>query len=233
MNRLVGHVVGLWRYPIKSLAGESMEELRFDRRGVALDRLWALVNGEGEIASGKTTRRFRKVRGLLRHTALLEDGVPVIALANGRSAPVGSPEAQALLREIAGPGWSIQREGTVPHFDAGAVHIVTTTTLATLSAAARAPVAVERLRPNVLLDVSEDGFAEDAWAGRMLRLGEVELRICCRVERCVMVNHAQSALPARRDVLKTIGRINGAHAGVYAEVLRPGSVRLGTAATML
>jgi uncharacterized protein YcbX len=233
MNRRVGHVAGLWRYPIKSLAGEPMEALSFDRRGVELDRLWALADSQGAVASGKTTRRFRKVPGLLCHSGRMQDGVPVIALADGRSARVGTAEAQALVREIAGPEWSIQREGAVPHFDAGAVHIVTTATLATVSAAAHQPVVVERLRPNILIDTGEDGFPEDAWTARALRVGDVELRVLDRTERCVMVNHAQSALPARRDVLKTVGRVNGAYAGVYAEVLRPGIIRLGAAVTML
>src|SRR5581483_916458 len=201
-----GQVVGLWRYPVKSLAGESRQALRFDRRGVEFDRLWALVDREGRIASGKPTRRFRKVPGLLRHASRLEGQVPVITLADGRAARVDTIEARDMVHEIAGPGWSIERESTIPHFDVAAVHIVTTSTLATLSAAAQAPVTVERLRPNILLETSELGFPEDAWIGATLRVGGIALRVVGRVERCVMVNHAQARLPARRDVLKTIGR---------------------------
>lgn len=61
----IGRVAGLWRYPVKSLDGEQLEQVAIDRRGVERDRLWALVDGEGKIASGKPTRRFRKVPGLL------------------------------------------------------------------------------------------------------------------------------------------------------------------------
>jgi uncharacterized protein YcbX len=83
---------------------------------------------------------------------------------------------------------------------------------------------VERFRPNILLKTSAAGFPEQA---HDLRLGEVELRVVRRAQRCVMVNHARPTLPARSDVLKTIGRANQAFAGVYAEVVTPGTVRLG------
>lgn len=131
---IAGRVSGLWRYPIKSVDGESLDALRFDRRGVERDREWALVDAEGGIASGKPTTRFRKVPGLLCHARRLNGEVPVIVLADGPRAPVDSAEAGRLVEEIAGPGWSLQREDAVPHFDAGAVHLVTSATLETLNA---------------------------------------------------------------------------------------------------
>jgi MOSC domain-containing protein len=223
----VGRVGGLWRYPIKSLDGEQLDALTFDRRGVERDREWALVDAEGGIASGKRTRRFRKVPGLLRHAGRLNGGVPVIALEDGRTAPVDSEEAARLVEEIAGSGWSLRREQAVPHFDAGAVHLVTSATLATINAAARWPVSVERLRPNVLIELDGEGFPEDAWLERTLELGSARLRVTKRVVRCVMLNHRRPGLRARRDVLKLVGKLNHACAGVYADVIEPGEVRVG------
>ncbi len=223
----VGRVGGLWRYPIKSLDGEQLDALTFDRRGVERDREWALVDAEGGIASGKRTRRFRKVPGLLRHAGRLNGGVPVIALEDGRTAPVDSDEAARLVEEIAGSGWSLRREQAVPHFDAGAVHLITSATLATLNAAARWPVSVERLRPNVLIELDGEGFPEDEWLERTLELGGARLRVTKRVVRCVMLNHRRPGLRARRDVLKLVGKLNHACAGVYADVIEPGEVRVG------
>jgi uncharacterized protein YcbX len=65
-------------------------------------------------------------------------------------------------------------------------------------------------------------FPEDEWLGRTILLGAVELRILDRTERCAMVGHAQSSLEAHPTLLKTIGRINHACAGVYAEATVPG-----------
>jgi uncharacterized protein YcbX len=223
-------VAALWRYPVKSLAGESCDALELDARGVVHDRAWAFVDAQGGIASGKSTRRFRKVPGLLRHRGRLDGEAPLIELADGRIARPGTAAGDALLAAIVPPGWSLQRERTTPHFDAGPVHLVTSASLAALSEAAGEPVALERLRPNLLIDGSmARGFPEDAWAGRTLTVGDVELRVSGRTERCVMVGHAQRELDARPRLLQAIGRANGACAGVYADVVTPGRIRAGDA----
>jgi uncharacterized protein YcbX len=76
-----------------------------------------------------------------------------------------------------------------------------------------------------LLDTDHSApFPEDTWLGRTLHVGPVKLRVVERTVRCVMVGHAQAQLEARAKLLKTIGRVNEACAGVYAEVLEPGTV---------
>ncbi|MBV9363929.1 MAG: MOSC domain-containing protein, partial [Solirubrobacterales bacterium] len=174
--------------PVKSLAGERLGAVRVNPRGLEGDRLWALVDADGAIAAGKTTRRFRKVGGLLHHRSHLEHGQPVITLADGRAARADDPGLAGLVAAITPSGWSLRRENSTPYFDAAAVHVTTTTTLAALSQAIGEPVRVQRLRPNLLLDVQSSGrFLEDEWLGRTLRVGTVELRIVDRCERCVMV----------------------------------------------
>ena len=221
-------VVGLWRYPVKSLAGEERDALDLDARGVEYDRAWAFVDPEGGIASGKTTRRFRKVPGLLRHRGRLDGDGPLVELADGRVARPGTDEGDALLASIVPPGWTLQPERATPHFDAGAIHLVTTATLATIGAALGEPVPPARLRPNLLIDAGDaDGWPEDGWIGRTLAIGEVELRVTTRTERCVMVGHAQRELPRRPRLLQTVGRLNDVCAGVYADVVTPGRMRAG------
>jgi uncharacterized protein len=224
----------LWRYPVKSLAGERLATVHVDERGLEGDRLWALVDPDGGIASGKTTRRFRKVPGLLRHRSRLDGDRPVVTLADGRAARAGTPELDELVAEIASSsGWTLQRERGTPHQDAGSVHIVTTATLATLSDLTGEQVPVQRLRPNLLLEFNDDApFPEDQWLGRKLHVGSVGLRVVARCERCVMVGHAQAGLEARPALLKTIGRANEAYAGVYAEVVEPGQLNEDDTATL-
>lgn len=166
----------------------------------------------------------------MRHRSRLSGELPVLELADGRTARADQPEMAKLVEEIAGPGWSLRRENDVPFFDAGAVHLVTTATLATLSGAARWPVSAQRLRPNVLIRIDATGFPEEEWIGRAVKLGSVELLVVSRVERCVMVNHERRTLRYRSDVLKAIGRVNDACAGVYAGVITPGVVRVGDSA---
>jgi uncharacterized protein len=223
----------LWRYPVKSLAGERLHRVTANRRGLDGDRLWALVDPDGGIASGKTTRRFRRVPGLLHHRSHLDGGEPVVTLADGRSARAGSAELDALVAEIAPPGWSLQREDRTPHLDAGPVHLITTATLSSLSEAAGETIPVERLRPNLLLEVDHTApFPEDEWLGRTMLIGGVELRILDRTARCAMVGHAQSVLEGHPTLLKIIGRINRACAGVYAEATIPGVLNEGDIARL-
>lgn len=214
-------VGGLWRYPVKSLGGEPVAEVELDERGIVDDRRWALLDPEGGIASGKTTRRFRRVPGLLLHSAFLDGGgTPVVRLADGRElAP-----SDELAEELAGPGWRFGVESAVSHFDVGPVHVVTTATLRSLAEAAGHPVEPERLRPGILVEGEE---REEAWLGRRLRVGEVELEVTERAERCVMVGLEQRELVKRPRLLKTIGAWNDLDAGVYADVRSPGRIRVG------
>ena len=66
----------LWRYPVKSMLGESRDSLELNSRGVAGDRLHAVRDSEGKLGSGKDTRRFRHIEGLFprdRWLTLFED----------------------------------------------------------------------------------------------------------------------------------------------------------------
>lgn len=221
-------VVDLWRYPVKSLRGERADSLRLDRRGAVGDRVWALVDPEGKLASGKPSRRFRRVRGLMQHAARYDGDVPVLLPAGGGEVRGDAAEVTEVVAEMAGPEWRLARENSTPHHDAAGIHVVTTATLRAWAALVGEPVEPERLRPNVLLDLPGDAFAEDAWVGRTLTLGDARLRLVERTERCVMTTHAQTAMPYRPEVLKSLGRHNDACAGIYAEVLTPGAlVHLG------
>ena len=234
MDEHAGTVAALWRYPVKSLRGERLEALPLEPRGPVGDRLWALVDEDGKIASGKDSRRFRRVPDLLRHASRCDHGVPVLELADGRAVRADEPALAAAVAALAGPGWRLARERSVRHHDAAPVHVVTTATLAALTRPTGGVVEPDRLRPNILLDAgAEPGFPEDGWIGRRLAVGDAVLRIVERTERCVMTTHAQAGLPHRPRVLKGIGRANEACAGVYAEVLTPGTVRAGDAARLL
>jgi uncharacterized protein YcbX len=158
----------------------------------------------------------------------------VIELADGRVAHPGTAAGDALLAAIVPPGWTLRPERATPHFDAGAVHLVTTATLAALAEGLGEPIATERMRPNLLIDAgAADGLLEDGWLGRTLAIGEVTLRIVGRTERCVMVGHAQPGLPRHPRLLQAVGRVNDACAGVYADVVTPGRIRAGDPVTLL
>lgn len=133
-------------------------------------------------------------------------------------------------------------EGT-SFVDVGILHVLTTSSLAALaSAAPDADLDVRRFRPSIVFDTGDaGGFAENDWAGRAVRVGDVELVLGEPTPRCVMTTVAQAGLDQDKDILQAIARDNrltnelGSYAclGCYATVTRPGTIRVGDEITAL
>lgn len=225
----VGSVVELRRYPVKSLVGEVLTSADVDDRGVAGDRLWSVTDPDGKFGSGKSTRRFRRMPGLMELSASYDgDLVPVIVFPDGRRLSGDDPAVHDALSDHVGRPVQLRPEGEVTHFDEGPLHLVTTASMAALAREHGADVSPARMRSNLLIDVpGADGFVEDGWIGRRLAIGpELVVSIREPMVRCVMVDHPQIDLPPAPGVLDTIGRANGAALGVVVDVVTPGVVTL-------
>ena len=125
----VGHVAALHRYPVKSLTGETLARADVDCRGLAGDRLWAVRDPDGKLGSGKSSRRFRRMDGLLALRATYDGQVPVVEWPDGRRLRGDDPAVDDALSAHVGRPVSLGREADVPHFDDGPVHLVTTATV--------------------------------------------------------------------------------------------------------
>lgn len=193
---------------------------------------------DGTIVRTDDSKASRVLSEALGHESTLETVAP--------PAPVleelwldGSPDGRAVTDEVFAKG---SPAGTF--FDFGAVHLVTTSTLARLSELApESRFDPRRFRPNLLVATEgESGFVENAWIGRNLAIGDgVRLEVTDPCGRCVMTTLAQEDLPADPAVLRTAARHNrvvgGGHrgadgvypasVGVYARVLAGGVVRRG------
>lgn len=114
-------------------------------------------------------------------------------------------------------------------FDLAFLHILSTSTIDALRAAYPAGrFEARRFRPNILVDAGTEAFAENAWIGKTIAVGdEVRLAITGPCPRCVMTTLAQADLPKDPGILRTAVQQNGANVGVYAEVLQGGWVRQG------
>lgn len=226
----VATVQQLWRYPVKSLVGEELAAAEVDRRGLRGDRSWALHDADGRIGSGKSTRRFRRMDGLLMLRAAYDGDVPVLRLPDGRVLRGAGPATDAALSAYVGRPVSLAPEGEVPHHDDGPVHLVTTSGLRAVADAHGAAVDVRHFRPNVVLDTGEEaGFPEDGWLGRTLEVGDALLEVVAPMPRCVMVTMAQVGLDGDAGLLGTVTDRHGMDFGVLAEVRRPGRLGIGDA----
>jgi uncharacterized protein YcbX len=226
----VGRVVALYRFPVKSLRGEHLEALRVETRGVEGDRLYALRNPEGKLGSGKSTRRFRRMDGLLDLQAAYEGGTPVVTFPDGRVVAGDDPTIHDQVSAHVGQPVTLTREDAISHFDDSPLHLITTAGLRTLGLAAGD---AQRFRPNVVIDVPGYGFVEDSWIGRELVLGDVRLRITEGAVRCVMIGMAQEDLPEQPELLRRVGNMHDTCFGVYATVVSPGDLTVGMVARLV
>lgn len=231
---MVGRVAELWRYPVKSLVGERLPAVPIEERGIAADRLWSVRDTDGKFGSGKSTRRFRRMDGLLELSASLDGDVPAIVFPDGRrlrgdDAAIGETLSAHVGRQV-----TLGREETVSHFDEGPLHLVTSSSLLELARVFGRSVDPRRLRPNIVLDTGDEpALVEDGWIGRQLTIGEVVVSIRTGMTRCVMVDLPQVDLAHADGLLKAIGARSDARLGVVVDVVRPGVVREGDPAALV
>jgi uncharacterized protein YcbX len=229
----LGRVAAVYRFPVKSLRGELLEEIEVEVRGLAGDRLWSVRDPDGKLGSGKSTRRFRRMDGLLELTARYDRDVPVVGFPDGTLLRGDDPQVHAALSDHVGRPVTLEREAEVSHFDEGPVHLVTTASLRTLAREHGTAVDERRTRANVVLDHDAPGFPEHAWVGRRIRLGgTVVLRVLDEMPRCVMVTMAQDDLGSDPTLLRDITEHAHGALGVVCAVERPGTLRRGDLATL-
>ncbi|HEX5265371.1 MAG TPA: MOSC domain-containing protein [Acidimicrobiales bacterium] len=215
-------------YPVKSLRGRWSGHVRITDLGVEHDRSYAVYGQDGKIASGKTTRRFRRMPHLLDLQAWAEEGAVYVGLLNAWTFPATDPAAWKAVSEVVGEPIEIRREAGVAHKDVAPLHLMTTASLRW--AAALRPGfddAAARFRPNVVIGVEGTDRTEDDWVGRRLQVGACVFRVTQRVERCVMPTLAQDGLPFLPGLLAALTTESDACLGVYAEVEVPGDISLG------
>ncbi|MGH3444537.1 MAG: MOSC domain-containing protein [Nocardioidaceae bacterium] len=220
-------VSAIRRYPVKSMGGQSLESVTVDPRGLAGDRWYAVVDGDGRLASGKSSRRFRRRDAVFDFRAAHE-GDRVQVSRGGDRWLVGDPLLDRVLSEAMGTPVRVAAEDGVPHQDAGAVSLVGSASLDWCRTHLGVDADPRRLRVNLVIDTAEP-FVEESWVDTSVTAGGAALRIVERIERCRMVDLAQDGVTTGAAFLKALGGERELCLGVYADVERPGSVSVGDA----
>jgi uncharacterized protein len=126
-------------------------------------------------------------------------------------------------------------------FDFAPLHLFTTSALERIAELSpRGAVELERYRPNVVIRTTVPGFTENDWVGRDLRIGsDLVVRVMARTPRCAIPTLEHGDLPRDVAALRVLAAHNRVSpldgvgpqpcAGVYAQVLRPGRIRVGDA----
>jgi uncharacterized protein YcbX len=207
--RVALHVAGLWRYPVKSLAGQALSTAMLGPGGVAGDRVVRVRGPEGV----RTSRRQYRLLGL--RGTLDPEGRPLI---NGR--PWDSPEALALVKGAAGADAWLEAREELDRFD------ILPLLVATDGAVEAFGRDIRRLRPNILIGGVE-GLSERDWPGAELHIGDAIVRLDSLRGRCHMTTVDPDTLEIDPEVLRDIVRRFGNRLALNAEVVRAGSIDLG------
>ncbi|HEY3837763.1 MAG TPA: MOSC N-terminal beta barrel domain-containing protein [Bryobacteraceae bacterium] len=265
-------VDSIWRYPVKSMAGETISTAMVTPRGLLGDRAYALIDSATNRAATVRTWGASLLNYRPRYIGepQLGDTLPAVQITvpNGRTFSTTDPEFHhhlsvafgrtLTLATIAPAGLLVEfPQGTlggalsntteVPlagaappgtFFDYACVHLIATATLGHLQAVyPEGGFDVRRFRPNMVVRSNGAAYIENSWAGRTLAIGdEVVLRVSIPCPRCVNTTLPQGDLPHDAGILRTIAQHNRLDlgdfgrlpcAGVYADVVKCGTVHLG------
>ena len=219
------NVVAIRRYPVKAMAGESLDAVVVDDRGLEGDRWFAVVDEDGRLATGKDSRWFRRRDEVFDFRAsTTADGVRIEG--RGGAWLAGDPVLDDALSGHMGARVRVTPEGDLSHQDGAPVSVVGTASLDWCRSHQGVDADVRRLRTNLVVETTEP-FIEERWTGRQIRVGGVELAVIERTERCRMIDIAQDGLAPEPGWLKALGRERELCLGVYAEVRSTGRVGLG------
>jgi len=226
---VVGRVVGLWRYPVKSMGPEALVEAQISWHGIAGDRRWAFVR-DGAMGGGFPWLTLRERRDMNRyHPSFLDPDRPdasptVVQTPSGAHLDVADPALAEELFPAGARAVKLSRGA----FDTFPLSLITTQSIARLGETVGMPLDVQRFRPNILVEATEDTpFGEDVWVGRVLRLGSVRMRVDKRDERCVIITIDPGSAETNPAILRAVAQERQGCLGVYGSTVAPGRIAIG------
>jgi uncharacterized protein YcbX len=255
----VAAVESLWRYPVKSMAGEEVAEAFVGYSGVYGDRCYAFrdaaarkgfpyLNANAQQSMLLYRPRFRHPERAAAPPNLAEAQAiaPGVTHANpepgdlaldvltpgGKVLAVDDPE----LLEMLGEGLRGEHRLALVRSDRALtdcrpVSLVSLQTVRQIEGEVGFPLDKRRFRANVYLDLSaNEGFVEDGWVGRRLRIGSrAVVAVLERDPRCKMISLDPETGGHDPEVLRKVAQAHEAFAGVYCAVLSEGLVKKGDA----
>lgn len=235
MRVKVGEIAALFRYPVKSMNGESLDLAELGWHGLTGDRRLALrrMNDRGGfpwLSAGKLPELILFTP--LRCGGRDSGGLPThVRTPEGDELEVFSEElALEVGRRHGSPVQMMHLKHGI--FDEASVSVMASATVDEIGRLTAREPDVRRFRPNILVSsVRSVPFAEDEWVGGVLTFGDTSeaaaISVTMRDERCSMVSLDPDTARADADVLKAIVRVRDNKAGVYGAVTRPGDLAVG------
>ena len=231
----IGHVEALFRYPVKSMAGEPLDIAQIGWHGLEGDRRLAFRRlddrgGFPWLTAGKlpTLVLFAPHRG--------EDGAQAdlpthVRTPDGEDMPLfGDQLAAEVGRRYGASVQMMQLDHGI--FDEANISVIASDTVCEISRLAGLPPDVRRFRPNIVVRLLQPvPFQEDEWVGSVLSFGEGDnapaVTVTMRDVRCSMVNLDPDTASSAPEVLKAVVCAHQNTAGIYGAVTRIGRLAVG------
>ncbi|HEY3600422.1 MAG TPA: MOSC domain-containing protein [Chthoniobacterales bacterium] len=254
---IIGTVDSLWRYPVKSMRGESLDEMFAGYGGVFGDRLFAFTSSASPKGfpwfTGRDQRQMLRYRPRFRYPAKAarpsnqSEAEALSAMPNptspnpadlmvdvetpdGKTFAIDDPALIDTLRE----GLEVKHQLTLLRSnramaDCRPLSIFSIQTAKRLGADLGILVDKRRFRANVYLDLARgDGFAENDLVGKSLRIGaKVAVSVTDRDPRCMMITLDPETAEKTPSILKQIAQAHEGMAGIYGVILVEGMIRKG------
>jgi uncharacterized protein YcbX len=210
-------VAEIWRYPVKSLAGERLEHADVREDGISGDRRVLVYNEQtGRLITSRTHPRLLGLRATLD-----SNGEPLI---NGH--PWNDPESAHAIRSAAGPHARLIRWEGMERYDVLPLLVATDGALEAFGYDRR------RLRPNLVIG-GVQGLAEREWPGQRARIGEVIVEFAQLRARCVMTTYDPDTQEQNHRVLRDIVRKFGGTLALDTAVVKTGRISVGDTVELL
>jgi MOSC domain-containing protein len=260
---IIGKVESLWRYPVKSMRGEELDEVFAGYAGVYGDRLFAFKSSANQrgfpFLTGRDKRQMIRYRARFRYPEKAARPInlgqaeklspninPISANAAELMIDVETPDGKmfaiddpALIDNLR-TGIDAKHELTLLRSDKAItdcrpLSIFGVQTATRLEEETGVAVDKRRFRANIYLDLTRsDGFAEDGLVGRSLRIGsKAVVSILQRDGRCMMITLDPDTAEKEPAILKKVARAHDGMAGVYGAVLVEGMVHKGDSIELL
>ena len=200
----------IWRYPVKTMAGEQLQRVAIGPLGVAGDRVVHVEDARGRIVTSRSHPR------LLGHKGSL-DAHGDVQVDHRRW---DSPDVAADVEDIAGPGARLVRYDGAERFDVLPLLVATDGAIAAFGHDHR------RLRPNIVIGGVE-GLAEREWPGACLRIGQVLIGVQDLRLRCIMTSYDPDTLVQDKAITRGIYQRFEGKLALNCFVIEGGEIAVG------
>lgn len=229
----IGQIEAIFRYPVKSMAGESLEATHLGWHGIEGDRRLAFRRVEDRSSFPWLTAG--KLPDLVLFTPHRQDATQElpshVRTPDGQSlSAFGEDLAKEVGRRYGAPVEMMQMKHGI--FDDATISVIAGDTIYEISRLAGHTPDVRRFRPNVLVRLLQPApFQEDGWLGGVLQFGESDdapaIAVTMRDIRCAMINIDPDSAALAPEMMKAAVRANQNNAGIYGTITRTGQLAVG------